>query len=66
MGKKGSEAQDFITRIIARDSSISPEEKAKAVKAFTYFVKNQKDITNRGTYNKLMGEYKKNIDLVAE
>jgi hypothetical protein len=65
MGKKGSEAQDFITKIIARDPSIDSEEKAKAVKAFSYFVKNQKDLTNRSTYNKLMGEYKKNIDTVA-
>lgn len=65
MGKKGSEAQDFVTKIIARDQSIPSEEKAKAVKAFSYFVKNQKDLTNRSTYNKLMGEYKKNIDLVA-
>lgn len=64
IGKKGSIANDFMTKIIARDTSIPEEQKVKALKSFKYFVDNQKDATDSSSRNKLMNEYKKNISLV--
>ena len=64
IGKKGSIANDFMTKIIARDTTIPEDKKIKPLKAFKYFVDNQKDATDPTSRNKLMNEYKKNINLV--